>query len=237
MDRKGRMGDYTRRLARKANSAPLRWLRCTVAGRGTTTAESISLMSFPPGSAVIIWQGVIESPDDIVRVQIPVPRAWLAEAKQPVLRIVLCYDPPVNEVAHATWACRKVSPVLHPGPDAPVIAVGLPYFGTTEKRIALRLPVRSLAAIPPWLRSFGRAARARGLDRNARATTWERTGLPYQDHRAIPRFLQMKSCDTSHPERLDMRCALRRITPGQARHPGDDADRSATRRSSRADRR
>lgn len=73
------------------------------------------------GSAVIIWQGVIESPDDIVRVQIPVPLTWLAEAEQPVLRIVLCYDPPVNEVAHATWACRKVSPVLHPGPEAPAI--------------------------------------------------------------------------------------------------------------------
>jgi hypothetical protein len=69
------------------------------------------------GSAVIVWQGYIESPADKVRVQLPIPIAWLDEAQQPVLRMVVCADPPVSEVGQATWACRRISPVLHPGPD------------------------------------------------------------------------------------------------------------------------
>jgi hypothetical protein len=73
------------------------------------------------GSAVLLWQGYIESPDDKVRVQLPIPLTWLSSAQDPILKIVVCYDPPVSETAHATWACRKVSPVLHLGPDAPSV--------------------------------------------------------------------------------------------------------------------
>ena len=73
------------------------------------------------GSAVILWQGYVESPRDTVRVQLPIPLDWLNEAESPVLRLVVCSDPPVNEAAQGTWACRRVRPVLHLGPDAPTV--------------------------------------------------------------------------------------------------------------------
>jgi hypothetical protein len=39
-------------------------------------------------------------------------------AKNPILRLVVCSDPPVNQSAHKTiWACRKVKPVLYSHPD------------------------------------------------------------------------------------------------------------------------
>ena len=69
------------------------------------------------GSAVILWQGFIESPRDAVRVQLPIPRDWLHHAKRPTLRLVVCADPPVNDAAQATWACRKIIPLLHLHPD------------------------------------------------------------------------------------------------------------------------
>jgi hypothetical protein len=70
------------------------------------------------GSVVLLWQGLIESTKDTVRVQLPIPRTWLAEAIRPHLDLVVCADPPVNEAAHDTWACRRIIPVLHPHPDA-----------------------------------------------------------------------------------------------------------------------
>jgi len=70
------------------------------------------------GSAVILWQGLIESTKDTVRVQLPVPKDWLAQASRPHLSLVVCADPPVNEAARDTWACRRIVPVLHPHPDA-----------------------------------------------------------------------------------------------------------------------
>lgn len=73
------------------------------------------------GTAVILWQGIVETSKDVVRVQLPIPQAWLADATDPVLRLVVCYDPPVNESGKALWACRKVAAVLHPGPEAPAV--------------------------------------------------------------------------------------------------------------------
>jgi hypothetical protein len=70
------------------------------------------------GSAVMVWQGLIESPRDTLRVQLPIPLAWLQHASEPVLRLVVCADPPVNEAARATWACRRIVPVLHAHPDS-----------------------------------------------------------------------------------------------------------------------
>ena len=66
---------------------------------------------------MVLWQGYVDSPHDTVRIQLPIPLAWLTEAEQPVLRLVICSDPPVNEAAHGGWACRRVRPVLHPGPE------------------------------------------------------------------------------------------------------------------------
>jgi hypothetical protein len=69
-----------------------------------------------------VWQGYIESSKETVRVQFPIPRDWLARADNPVLRLVVCSDPPVNEAAHKTWACRRVKAVLFPHPDAQYVA-------------------------------------------------------------------------------------------------------------------
>lgn len=73
------------------------------------------------GSAVMLWQGYIESPRDTVRVQIPIPLDWLNEAEKPFLRLVVCSDPPVNEAFQGGWVCRRIRPVLHPGPDIKAI--------------------------------------------------------------------------------------------------------------------
>ncbi len=68
-------------------------------------------------TAVFLWQGYIESPRDTTRVQLPIPIAWLSEAETPVLRIVICSDPPVNDIP-VSWACRQVVVYLRPTPDA-----------------------------------------------------------------------------------------------------------------------
>ena len=84
-------------------------------GFGKASAKRISSPS--SGTAVILWQGILDSVRDQVTVQIPIPSKWLEEASKPVLRFFLCYDSPVNEIAHAVWACRKVEAVLMTGPE------------------------------------------------------------------------------------------------------------------------
>jgi len=88
-------------------------------GNGRATATRLA--SPAAHSAVLLWQGYIESPTDIVRVQLPIPLNWLAEADDPILRLVVSADPPVNEVAHATWACRRIIPLVRPGHDVRAI--------------------------------------------------------------------------------------------------------------------
>jgi len=88
-------------------------------GNGRATATRLATPAVR--SAVLLWQGYIESPSDIVRVQIPIPLDWLAKADKPIFRLVVSADPPVNEVAHATWACRKIKPLLRPGHDVRAI--------------------------------------------------------------------------------------------------------------------
>jgi hypothetical protein len=85
---------------------------------GLGQASSRRIGSPNSGSAVILWQGIIETAKDVVRVQLPIPADWLATANEPRLRFFVCYDPPVNESARGLWACRKVNAVLHPGPES-----------------------------------------------------------------------------------------------------------------------
>lgn len=92
------------------------------------------------GSAVILWQGYVESPRDTVRVQLPIPLDWLAEAEQPVLRLIVCSDPPVNEAAQGGWACRRMRPILHLGPDARSVHAprgSHPTYPAIDRRYAL----------------------------------------------------------------------------------------------------
>jgi hypothetical protein len=84
---------------------------------GNGRASLTRLVAPSAGKAVLIWQGFVESPGDTVRVQLPIPLEWLAEAQDPRLRLIICYDPPVNDAALATWACRRVQARLRQHPD------------------------------------------------------------------------------------------------------------------------
>ncbi|MHB8956034.1 MAG: S8 family serine peptidase [Pirellulaceae bacterium] len=107
---------------------------------GSGKASSRRLITPAAGSAVILWQGYVDSPRDTVRVQLPIPLEWLAQAESPVLRLVVCSDPPVNEVARGGWACRKVKPILHLGPDAPSVRAprgAHPTYSVINRQYAL----------------------------------------------------------------------------------------------------
>ena len=81
-------------------------------GMGRASADRLS---GPLGdTAVLVWQGIIEGPDDMVRVQLPIPREWIKSAEAPVLRLVVAWDSPVNAAVSGTWACRKVVARLRP---------------------------------------------------------------------------------------------------------------------------
>ncbi len=81
-------------------------------GRGRTS--SVRLQSPDPRTAVFIWQGVLDSPSDIARVRLPIPKSWLSAAKEPRLRVVCSWDAPVNSAVPERWATRRVGMKLHP---------------------------------------------------------------------------------------------------------------------------
>jgi hypothetical protein len=81
-------------------------------GRGTGSAERLGVPQAE--SAVMIWQGIINDSDDKVRIQVPIPRAWLQEAAHPSLRIVGAWESPVNEAVEHIWASRKVEVQFRP---------------------------------------------------------------------------------------------------------------------------
>ena len=93
----------------------LRKLAARTLGRGFASAASISAPL--ADRALFVWQGIIESRSDVVRVQVPVPRAWLAEATSPHLRIICSADIPANAAAENVWASRKISLSLTPNPE------------------------------------------------------------------------------------------------------------------------
>lgn len=101
---------------RPVQDQPVKALVERTLGRGQATIQR--LRNPAAGSAVILWQGYIESSRDTVRVQLPIPFEWLDEAERPVLRLIVCSDPPVNEAANGIWACRRIVPRLYLGPDA-----------------------------------------------------------------------------------------------------------------------
>jgi hypothetical protein len=106
-------------LALTANgpTSDLRVNELTARTLGYGTVSANRLQSPRSGSAVFLWQGYVESTSDVVRVQIPIPRSWLDEAEEPILRLLVYSDPPVNAAAHSIWACRRIRPVLHLEPD------------------------------------------------------------------------------------------------------------------------
>lgn len=96
-------------------------------GRGTASSAKLDKPS--ANSAVMVWQGILEGPDDLARVQIPIPTGWLTAAKEPHLRIILAWDPPVNAAVPDIWSTRRISSqlrtslgsaALHPRAAGPV---------------------------------------------------------------------------------------------------------------------
>ncbi len=84
-------------------------------GRGTVSHERLEAAK--PDSAVLLWQGLLEGPDDIARITLPIPKVWLDRATAPRLRLVACWDPPVNAAVSGLWATRRVTAHLKANPD------------------------------------------------------------------------------------------------------------------------
>ena len=107
-------------------------------------------------SAVMIWQGTIAGPKDLVRINVPIPRDWLASCSEPRARLVVCSDPPVNDAVNGIWACRKVSARLRPGPDSrairPVNAPSHSSYPVIDRFYRLnRLPNGAVVSGDMWL--------------------------------------------------------------------------------------
>lgn len=79
-------------------------------GRGR--ASSRWLHQARPDRAMIMWQGILEGPGEIIRVQLPVPREWRAAAAVPRFRLVVAWDSPVNAAVENLWASRKIGTQL-----------------------------------------------------------------------------------------------------------------------------
>jgi hypothetical protein len=88
-------------------------------GRGYASAGRLQHPDV--GSAVVLWQGVLENNKDIARVQIPIPRKWLADAEEPRLRLMWAWDSPVHDAVLDIWACRRVHALLRPEAGAPAV--------------------------------------------------------------------------------------------------------------------
>lgn len=85
-------------------------------GRGYASSDRLHRPNAQ--SAVILWQGVLDGPKDIARVQIPIPTAWLNAATTPRLRLVWAWDSPVHDAVLDIWACRRVNVLLKSAPEA-----------------------------------------------------------------------------------------------------------------------
>jgi hypothetical protein len=105
-------------------------------GLGRASAARLTRPS--TDSAVFVWQGLLQGPDEIVRIELPIPRDWLREAKLPKLKIGCAWDTPVNAAVRSRWGCRKVEVQLRPNGD------GVALEGTRAKS----------SIHPLWVRQF-----------------------------------------------------------------------------------
>jgi Subtilase family len=86
--------------------------------QGYGTASASRLSSPAAGSAIFLWQGLLEDKDDMALIQIPVPMQWLLAANSPKMKLVISADVPVNAAASEIWASRKISVKIRPTPDS-----------------------------------------------------------------------------------------------------------------------
>ena len=92
---------------RRQLSAALIPLADRTLGKGKATANSIQ--NARADRAMIMWQGILDGPSDLIRVQLPIPKDWLTEAREPRLRLVVAWDSPANAAVENLWASRKVN--------------------------------------------------------------------------------------------------------------------------------
>jgi len=101
------------------NDEAVRELAQRTLGRGS--ASAIRLTAPLASTGVMIWQGVLEDEKDVARIELPIPHDWFKEAKEPALRLVVAWDPPVNAAAKHLWSTRNLSATLRTHPDAPAL--------------------------------------------------------------------------------------------------------------------
>lgn len=86
--------------------------------QGYGVASANRLGNPDSGSAVFLWQGLLEDKDDMALVQIPVPKQWLAVAGHPKMRLVVSADVPANAATSEIWASRKISAKIRSAPES-----------------------------------------------------------------------------------------------------------------------
>jgi hypothetical protein len=88
-------------------------------GKGIASGRRLGHASLE--TAVFVWQGILEGPDDIAQIHLPIPKAWVGAAELPMLKVVLAWSSPVNAALREVWASRKVEIKLRPGSGAKAI--------------------------------------------------------------------------------------------------------------------
>lgn len=93
-------------------SGPHERLAKRTLGRGLPSAQRLRTPDL--GSAVFVWQSLLQAAGTVSRVRIPVPLEWLKSAIHPQLRVVAAWNGPVNMALADSWACRKVGIKVRP---------------------------------------------------------------------------------------------------------------------------
>jgi len=91
-------------------------------GRGVVNLDL--LFSPDENAAMFFWQGILDSPKDVLRVQIPIPQDWLAKAGKPKMRAIWAWESPVHDGIAGVWSCRRVNLAFRTGPDCKKPFVG-----------------------------------------------------------------------------------------------------------------
>ena len=125
-------------------------------GRGRASTERLTKAA--SNTAILMWQGLLEGPGEVARVTIPIPAAWLAQATQPRMRLVVSWDAPVNAAVSGLWATRRLSALLKPAPDSRALLGtkgGHPSYPVIDKEYDLhKLPAGVTVAGDMWLLEF-----------------------------------------------------------------------------------
>lgn len=121
-------------------------------GYGTASAQSLLRPS--SDEAVLIWQGVLAGPEQLARIRIPIPRAWVAAARRPTLRVIAAWESPVNQAVESRWACRRVEYQLRRAPGTRAISHtgrGHKSYPFLDRTFALPVGTESGSSSDNWL--------------------------------------------------------------------------------------